>query len=91
MGLEKQFTHLRNVEGMEEAMEQAAEEAWTAYRNVVGGKGLDGDPLPSWAELRKDPEKQAVAARWLEATKMATLFSCPVSVDTLRPAASTAS
>lgn len=91
MGQDKQFTHLRNVDGMEEAMEQAAEEAWTAYRNAVGGKALNGEPLPTWADLKNDPEQQAVAARWLEATRMATLFSCAVSVDTLRPAAGVAS
>ena len=85
MRQDKEFTPFRSVEGVEESMEQAAQEAWTAYVEAVDGKGPNGDPLPSWNELRSDPEKQEVAARFLEATRMATLFSCAVSVDTMQP------
>jgi hypothetical protein len=85
MKQDREFTAHQRAEGVEEAMEKAAEEAWTAYREAVDGKAKNGDPLPSWAELRNDPAKQDLAARWLEATKMATLFSCAVSVDTMQP------
>lgn len=38
--------------------------AYTAYRESVGGRAWNGDPLPTWAELEADPAKARLVTAW---------------------------
>ena len=40
---------------------------YTAYCNAVGGKAYNGDPLPDWDTLTKDPTKQKIVTGWYAA------------------------
>lgn len=43
--------------------------AWDAYRTAVGGRAMNGDPLPTWEEMVADPNKKTVVTAWLLAVK----------------------
>jgi hypothetical protein len=46
-------------------MLKLAGDLYTAYCEAVGGKAFNGDPLPSWYEFSKDPNKQKQVEGWV--------------------------
>jgi hypothetical protein len=44
--------------------ENLAGSFYTIYCQEVGGKAFNGDPLPTWEEFSKDPNKQKQANGW---------------------------
>lgn len=41
-----------------------AEAAYTAYREAVGGKAFNGDPLPTWTQMCLDSKKEHLVRAW---------------------------
>jgi hypothetical protein len=52
-------------------LEASARAAWTVYRQTVGGKAFNGDPLPTWEAMVADPMKATIIAGWRAAAKVA--------------------
>lgn len=44
----------------------AANVAWETYREAVGSKAMNGDPLPRWNELKADPAKAKIVSAWMQ-------------------------
>ncbi len=42
----------------------AGEIAYAAYCREVGGRSVNGEPLPTWEELNDDPGKARVVSGW---------------------------
>lgn len=38
--------------------------AWNTYKESVGGKSINGDPLPEWEALCTDPSKAKIVIAW---------------------------
>lgn len=50
--------------------------AWDTYKDTVGGKAFNGDPLPTWEEMEKDPAKTQIVCAWqASALAVAVAFS----------------
>lgn len=45
-------------------VDHAAKVAWDAYKEAVGGKTYNGDPMPTWEELCKDETKARIVKAW---------------------------
>ena len=57
-------------------LEKAGELAWETYRQEIGGKAWNGDPLPDWTTMRNDPAKQKIVRSWIAvATRMENYWS----------------
>lgn len=43
--------------------------AWDTYSKAVGGKAFNGDPLPTWEDMKKDDKKQNLVEAWKKTAK----------------------
>lgn len=48
-----------------------ADDLYTHYCELVGGKAFNGDPLPGWKEFSTDPKKKPQAKGWLGVARRA--------------------
>lgn len=61
--------------------ERLGKAAWEAYRESVGGKSFNGEPLPTWEEMTKDPKRAAVRKAWIESGIAAGLEQIEISSE----------
>lgn len=45
-------------------VDHAAKVGWDAYKEAVGGKTYNGDPMPTWEELCEDETKAGIVKAW---------------------------
>ena len=55
----------------EAIIEATARTLWETYRQAVGGRAMNGDPLPDWPALVSDTAKTTVVAAWRASAKAA--------------------
>ena len=48
---------------------QAGKVAWNAYRESVGLKSFNGDPIPTWEDMCCDDTKSSIVRAWNAAGK----------------------
>lgn len=53
-----------------------AEQIYEAYRNAVGGKTFNGDPLPDWKTFAADPKKEKQRDAWIASANAARNWIC---------------
>lgn len=47
--------------------------AWDTYNLNVGGKAVNGDPLPTWEQLKADPKRTHIVTGWISAAQAAVV------------------
>lgn len=58
----------------ETLMDCLGKASWSAYRETVGGKAFNGDPLPDWETMKADAQKETIVKGW-KAAAIASLMA----------------